>query len=479
MIVNDFRTSPYITPFFLERTTHTAVLAEPLLYQDRLLGVITIDNAGTGRTFAPEDQQLLSLLADQAAIAIENARLHSAAVRRGEELEALLRATRSVMSGLDLQGILDRILAEAAQISGCSHVKVLLLDKEAGVLRVGALQGTAMSAGDRLPVGMGHSGIVAATGQPLISEDCPNDPRNAYAKRDGELGIVTYLGLPIKSRDEVIGVLTFNTTSPRHYTSDDVAYLTSFADQAAVAIENARLFEQVRTGRERLQILSRRMVEVQEGERRHIARELHDQIGQVLTAVKINLQAMQRLRGKGPLSVAVGDNIGTVERAIQEVRNLSLDLRPSVLDDLGLVPALRSYVDRQAQRAGFVVQFVADPPELRAPSDIETACFRVAQEALTNVVRHAQARRVRAEVRHRGAGLELLVQDDGVGFDLAAARKQASPEASLGLLGMEERVQLMGGQIVMESAPGRGTTIRVRFPLTSPVERRGRRRASG
>jgi PAS domain S-box-containing protein len=241
MIVNDLPASPYSFPLFRERARATAALAEPLLYRDRLVGVIALNHEEVGWQFTEEHQHLLRLFAAQAAIAIENARLHSAAVRRGEELEALLRATRSVMSGLDLQGILDRILAEAAQISGCSHVKVLLVDREAGVLQVGALQGTAMSTGDRLPLGMGHSGIVAATGQPLISEDCPNDPRNAYAKRDGELGIVTYLGLPIKSRDEVIGVLTFNTTTPRHYTPHDVAYLTSFADQAAVAIENARL----------------------------------------------------------------------------------------------------------------------------------------------------------------------------------------------------------------------------------------------
>jgi signal transduction histidine kinase len=154
------------------------------------------------------------------------------------------------MSGLDLQGILDRIIAEAAQISGCSHVKVMLVDKTTGTLQVGALQGTAMSGEDRLPLGKGHSGIVAATGQPLISEDCPNDPRNAYADRDRELGIVTCLALPIKSRDEVIGVLSFNTTVPHRYTPDEVAYLTSFAAQAGIAIENARMFQelQARTG---------------------------------------------------------------------------------------------------------------------------------------------------------------------------------------------------------------------------------------
>ncbi len=241
MIVNDYRASPHAHPFYLERTSTTAVAGEPLLYRDRLVGVITTDNDSTGRPFTAQDRATLALFAAPAAAAIENARLHSSAVRRGKELEALLRATRSVMSGLDLQGILDRILAEAAQISDCSHVKVLLVDREAGVLQVGALQGTAMSGGDRLPLGKGHSGIVAATGKPLISDDCPNDPRNAYAERDRELGIVTYLGLPIKSRGEVIGVLTFNTTAPRRYTSDEVAYLASFADQAAIAIENARL----------------------------------------------------------------------------------------------------------------------------------------------------------------------------------------------------------------------------------------------
>ncbi len=251
MVINDYRMSPHAHPGILAHTEITAVLAEPLLYQDRLLGVITTDRHDTGRPFMEEDLHLLKLLASQAAIAIENARLHEAAVSRGEQLEALLRGTHSVMSGLDLQGIFDRIVAETSQITGCSHVKVLLVDKPADVLRVGALQGTAMSGGDRLPLGQGHSGIVAATGQPLFSDDCPNDPRNAYAERDRELGIVTYLGLPIKIRDEVIGVLSFNTTAPRHYTDEEVAYLTSFSDQAAIAIENARLHSAaVRQGEE-------------------------------------------------------------------------------------------------------------------------------------------------------------------------------------------------------------------------------------
>ena len=138
--------------------------------------------------------------------------------------------------------MLDRILAEAARISGAPHVKVLLLDGAAGVLRVGALQGSAMPPGFALPVGVGSSGLVAQTGQPLYMADAQHDSRSIFAERDRELGIVTYLGLPIKRGDDVLGVLTFNTTVPRQYSPDELAYLTSFADQAAIAIENARLY---------------------------------------------------------------------------------------------------------------------------------------------------------------------------------------------------------------------------------------------
>jgi PAS domain S-box-containing protein len=242
-IVNDYRASPHALPTFLEETRISAVLVEPLLYHDRLLGVIAIDREPSDPPFTPHDRDTLALFSTQAAIAIENARSHEAAVRRGEQLEALLRASRTVMAGLDLQEILDRILAEAARISGAPHVKVLLLDKEAGVLRVGALKGSAMPPGFSLPLGVGSSGIVAQTGEPLFMADAQNDPRSIFAQGDRELGIVTYLGLPIRRGNEILGVLTFNTTVPRQYTPEEMAYLTSFADQAAIAIENARLYD--------------------------------------------------------------------------------------------------------------------------------------------------------------------------------------------------------------------------------------------
>ncbi len=250
---------------------------------------------------------------------------------------------------------------------------------------------------------------------------------------------------------------------------------------AVIALENARLFEQVRAGRAQLQVLTRRLMEAQEAERRHIARELHDEIGQALTAVQFNLQAMELLLKPSGSDSRLADSMALIERVLQQVRNLSLDLRPSLLDDFGLVAALRWYVNRQAERAGFSAEFTADLPETRIPQHIETACFRVAQEALTNVVRHAQAKRVTVELWQQGTELQLVIRDDGLGFDVHAAQERASRGASLGLLGMQERVRLAGGQIEIDSALTQGTEIRARFPLSSSpahVERRATRRES-
>lgn len=216
---------------------------------------------------------------------------------------------------------------------------------------------------------------------------------------------------------------------------------------------------------EALQTLSRQVLAAQEVERHRIARELHDEIGQALTAVKINLQAVPRMPDVPVLASCLEDTIGIIDRVLQQVRDLSLDLRPSLLDDLGLVAALRWYGDRQAQRVGFTVQFMTDPLDSRPSPDIETACFRVAQEALTNVARHAQAQRVWVEVRQHGTALHLVIRDDGIGFDIQAAQERAVRGASVGLLGMQERVQLAGGQITIQSTVGRGTEVHVCFPF--------------
>jgi PAS domain S-box-containing protein len=236
----------------------------------------------------------------------------------------------------------------------------------------------------------------------------------------------------------------------------------------AVGVQGtARDITERRRANEVLQFYSRRLIEVQEAERQRIARELHDQIGQVLTAAQINLHSVRRICDTQEASARVADSIKVLDEALDQVRNLSLDLRPSLLDDLGLVPALRWYVARQAQRTGVpaeVVAMVSDQNE-RYSRELETACFRIVQEALTNVARHARPNRVLVQIQKDQRALVLRIKDDGVGFDVNALRERAPSAATLGLLGMEERAQALGGTIEINSAPARGTEIRCTFPL--------------
>jgi signal transduction histidine kinase len=210
------------------------------------------------------------------------------------------------------------------------------------------------------------------------------------------------------------------------------------------------------------------LTDAQEAERRAIARELHDEIGQQLYAVSANLEALHITADAVTLAGRLDDSAALVDQAIQQVRDLALELRPSMLDDFGLLPALSWLVERQAQRAGYQVDFAAEPPDLQLPASLDTAVYRVVQIALTNVARHAQARHATVTVRRQGPELELLIHDDGVGFDVAAALERAQQGATLGLASMQERVRLAGGTLEITSAPGQGATIQARFPIEPP-----------
>lgn len=219
---------------------------------------------------------------------------------------------------------------------------------------------------------------------------------------------------------------------------------------------------------EQLHTLSRRLLVAQESERRRIARELHDDVGQAITASQLRLRALQRRPAIEPFTGELEENVRVLEQALERVRDLSLDLRPSMLDDLGLVSALRWYTSHQAQLAGLRPVFRAEPMEDRLDPALESACFRIAQEAVTNVVRHAQAKKITVELGRENGELHLLVRDDGVGFDVGAVR-QSGVRDSLGLLGMEERVSLVGGRVEFRSALQHGTEVHVWLPVHRPL----------
>jgi signal transduction histidine kinase len=252
-------------------------------------------------------------------------------------------------------------------------------------------------------------------------------------------------------------------------------------DRTAVAIVGSihdvtnkrRDEEHLREAAARLEDLSRRLIRAEESERRRIAGELHDEIGQSLTALKLNLKAVIRSPRAPASALRLTESVDLVDRTIGQIRDLSLDLRPSLLDDLGLVPALRSKVGSLARWSGIEMSFAGASEIGRQDPEVETACYRIAQEALTNVARHSGARKVRVELEVSGLDLRLTIHEDGAGFDVEAAMAKAKSGVSLGLLGMRERALLVGGRLEITSEPGRGTEVRATFPLGTASARTG------
>jgi signal transduction histidine kinase len=228
-----------------------------------------------------------------------------------------------------------------------------------------------------------------------------------------------------------------------------VVVLTAFADRLQQQQALTRNF-------------SRRIMEVQEVERRHLARELHDEVGQALTAAKINLKAAMDDAGSA-LSRRLQETAVILDRLLGQVRQISLDLRPSMLDDLGLVPALRALLDEQARRASIKVRFTAEDEPKDLDPEIQITCFRIAQEAITNALRHANATRIDVNLGRKNGNLYLVIRDNGVGFDVE------SQSDGLGLIGIRERTALVGGRTKIVSSPNKGTTIEVVIPLVSQI----------
>jgi signal transduction histidine kinase len=288
----------------------------------------------------------------------------------------------------------------------------------------------------------------------VIADGRTVDPRPGWWPSE----VVSALIVPLRVNGRIDGLVEIWSTSRRAFDADDIAFATAVADLMGASLDAFAWQSRVRAHREQLRQLSRRLMSVQESERRHLARELHDELGQVLTALKLEVSAAldgTQRTAKPRLQSA----LGMVDRMIAQVRSISLDLRPPGLDELGLAAALRWFAHQLRDRTGLDVQLSASPVIGRPPAEIEQACFRIVQEALTNVVRHAHARGVRVTVRQRVASLSLTVTDDGIGFDVDIAQSRGREGSSLGLIGMRERAELAGGRFNVRSQHGRGTTV--------------------
>ncbi len=521
LMLNDYRTSTYAHPLFLEHTGITAVLAEPLLYHDRLLGAITVDNQGVGRHFSEQDRNTLSLFATQAAIAIENARLLDATERAAREARSLYEIAHSLTTSLDPSEVLHLISVKTTELLGTPHAQVVLWDEEAHSLRLGAAYGSEAEQvrTQEFRLGEGVNGIVAETRASLIVNDYQNFPHRV----PGMTELVAVIGVPLLYRDRFLGVLTSHATQPgAAFTQAHLALLTSFADQAAIAIQNAQLFSELNVSYRDLQQAQDELIRSEKlralGQ---MAAGIAHDLNNILAAVLARVELL-RFRVADPeiretlktLETAVTDGAHVVRRlqdfARQRARSplVPTDLARAVQETLEMT---RPHWRDEPQRQGRVIEVRT---LLDGISHIQGNAPEV-REAVTNLILNAvdampqggvltlNARQVKQAAGNQieaapspgasrdrprdnpGEWVELTVTDTGTGMSEEIRRRIFEPffttkgmhGTGLGLAVVYGIMERHGGHIQVASVPGRGSTVTLQFQAAlGPVV--ARRKAS-
>lgn len=395
---------------------------------------------------------------------------HQAEQRAHHIADALREATVALTRSLDRETVLTTLLdrlrgmvpfdrAAIMLVEAASRVSVRAVFDGERVVRVASELRAELDPTDHPVVE-----TILATGKPVLIPDIRARPDwSLPTDRSSE---ASWMGVPLFARGDVTGLFSLSKREPGYFSQEHVKLAEAMSSQASVAVENAILFEQMQAATARMQALSRRLVEVQEDERRHIARELHDEAGQILTSLRFGLLLLKQDADAGQsVSDRVTELVQKADSVIDGLRRLAADLRPASLDHLGLEPAVRQLTRSAAADQGLETRFKARGfSGKRLPAVIETALYRIVQEAMANVVRHAKATRVDVLLEHRGERVMVMVEDDGIGFELG----QVQRGHHYGLLGLEERAEALHGTLTLESSPGAGTTVVVEVPSADP-----------
>lgn len=432
-------------------------LGVPVIIRGQPWGNLYLTDKDGGQAFDDSDEEAIVLLAAWAAIAIDNARAYQREQERRIELEQAvqgLEATTAIARALggetDLDRILELIAKRARALIDARSVLILLRDGDELVVRsmAGALPGAIT--GMRLPVDGSFGGEVLRSGRPERSSDVGARLRFGLARR---IDARAALFVPLVFHGRALGVLeVFDRHDDEDFSEADERLLLGFAASAATAVATAQSAAHKAL---------RRSLQSSERERQRWARELHDETLQQLAGLKLLLALARRDGQIDRAMAAMTTAIAQLDMSIGDLRRLITDLRPAALDDLGLEPALEGLVERAAHTAGLQITLDVTLSGTRPPAEVEDAAYRIVQEALTNVMKHAAASRVDIEVREAEGLLELSVTDDGTGF----APGRASD--GFGLLGIRERVELLAGQLELKPAERGGTVIRVQLPTAA------------
>jgi signal transduction histidine kinase len=419
----------------------------PLSSKQKTLGTLFLISQDL-RDFDEEEIQLLISAGQQIGVAVENASLFAAQQRRAEQFQVIAEVGRQITSIMDIDAVLNQVVHLVQKTFGYDHVALALLEDDYAVYRVGAGRLWEDPAFDFNPSHLkigdeGVTGRVAASGEALYLPDVRED--TGYVEMQGSRTL-SELTVPIKVKGEVIGVLDAQSDRLNAFDDSDLIVMQSLADQAAVAIENARLYREA----QKLAVVE---------ERNRLARELHDSVTQALYGVTLHAEAAFRQLKNHKMKLAIEqleELKATAQEALREMRLLIFELRPSVVELQGLIPALRARLEAVEERAGIQVEMNIDD-QLVLSERVQDGLYRIAQEALNNALKHAKANQIILNLTRELSHVVLEVTDDGIGFN----PEEAVEGGGLGLDGIIERAELLGAELILDSWPERGTTIRV------------------
>jgi len=446
----------------LRRLGARAFATMPIVVHGRLIGAVSISSKHARRWEAPE-LRYLRFSARHIGLVIEAADRLRENEERLRALTAISEASALITESLDLKEVLQRIAHEAQHVIGASTAHVLLLDPETGVLQGAAATAPWAKRIHRLRIRVNDS--IAETAirahKTVVVEDARKDPR-VSKRMVNHFRTRALMLVPLFAAGRTLGVLSLvDTERPRRFGRETIRQVETLANHAAVAIDHARLHEELRSRERELRTLSGRITDAHESERRRISRELHDVIGQGLAAIGLELAAAEKTGIGGAFDP---DRVNSARKLLRETaqaaRRLSAELHPGILDDLGLVPALRWYCGEFARRSSLKIDLEAGAlPEIAAPA--AAVLYRAVQEGLSNVLRHAGATRAIVALRRDGTAIRLELRDDGRGVSRPGKRRRPG----VGLLAIRERAAALGGVTKLEPSAERGAQLVVELPL--------------
>jgi signal transduction histidine kinase len=365
---------------------------------------------------------------------------------------------------------------------------ILLLDEQTQTLSYRVYRGLSDKYVEemRLKVGEGIAGKVAQSGRSILLEDISADPSVARPEWVRREGLKAWISGPLQAKGVVLGVINVASHMPHHFTKDDMHLLSSIGDQVGVAIEQAKLYKRLKNAGERYQMLLRQAITIQEEERKRIARELHDETSQQLTALTLNLQALAEMMEMGnfedtEIKAVLKRAHNMAVQAGAEVTRLIRELRPTLLDTLGLPAAIRNLAETNLASRGInlTTEFKGTDQHRLSP-EAELTFFRIAQEGISNVLRHSEAKNVTISLECNVNECILCIEDDGKGFNVNEFTYIEKDGRGAGLFGIRERVNLVGGEAYIESQPGQGTKAIARVPIVrSTTHAEGKGAGSG